>query len=228
MVDPSSPSPDIVSQLLDRCELTHLSEIYERWVDAREGAVMVDELQAFNKMFTLEKVREDVTRHPVLLLAHPPRPASIKMPSGDKWYVVDHRGLKLWIKRIFAIKANLVGQQVHPNTCPEGLLSSGDRNGIGLVIPLTEIQEYLGVSDDQVEKLDLLLERASTLPGIFLRRTQASCINNDAVVPAALIYYQQVSRFDIPTKRHLLYQLVVIVIIFILSLFFLLPFLRNF
>ncbi len=225
---PPPPPPDLVSNLLDRCEVTHFSEIYERWVDTREGAVTLSDLQAFNAMFTLEKVREDVNRHPLLLLAHPPRPTTLKVPGGDTWYVVDHRGLKSWIKRVFAIKADAVGQQVSPDTATKLPVGNGaGPNGVGLVVSLTDIQGYLGVSEDQAEKLDLLLERVSTLPGVFLRRTQANSNGDDRSVPAHLIYYQQLSRFGVPTKRRQLYQLFAIVVIFILSLFFLLPFLSG-
>lgn len=233
---PPPPSPDLVSNLLDRCEVTHFSEIYERWVDAREGAVTLSDLQAFNALFNLEKVREDVNRHPLLLLAHPPRPAALKVPGGDTWYVVDHRGLKLWIKRIFAIKADAVGQQVSPDSATKLPVGNGaGPNGIGLVVSLAEIQGYLGVNEDQAEKLDLLLERATSLPGVFLRRTQANATlaggtnsnGNGRSVPAHLVYYQQLSRFRVPAKRRLLYQLLAILVIFVISLFFLLPFLRG-
>lgn len=216
--------------------MTHFSEIYERWVDAREGAVTLSDLQAFNSMFTFEKVREDVNRHPLLLIAHPPRPTDLKVPGGDNWYVIDHRGLKSWVKRVFAIKADAVGQQVNPDAITKVPVGNGaGPNGIGMVVSLADIQGYLGVSDDQVEKLDLLLERAATLPGVFLRRTQAtgsiagatSSNADDHLVPPHRVYYQQLSRFRIPTKRRLLYQLLVIVVIFVISLFFLLPILRG-
>ncbi len=225
-----------MSNLLDRCEVTHFSEIYERWIDAREGAVTLSELQGFNAMFTLEKVREDMNRHPLLLLAHPPRPANLKVPGGDTWFVVDHRGLKPWIKRLFAIKAEAVGQQVSAgNNSRTPVGDAESPNGLGLVIPLSDIRDYLGVCDGQEEKLDLLLERAATLPGVFLRRTQAKAspagngvsVADDRPLAGRHIYYQQLTRFRVPTKRRQLYQLLAILVIFIISLYFLLPFLRG-
>jgi hypothetical protein len=256
---PSSQSspPDLVSSLLDRCEVTHFSEIYERWVNARGGAVTLSDLQGFNAIFTLDKVREDIDKHPLLLLAHPPRPANLKVPGGDTWHVVDHRGLKSWIKKIFAIKAEDVGQQVNPaNGIKIPGEGAGAPHGLGLMVSLADIQGYLGVGDDQEGKLDLLLERACTLPGVFLRRTQAhgnavgdarvagpiadtwnarnagnagNADSNaeDRPAPARLIYYQQLSRFRVRAKRRLLYQLLSILVIFTISLYFLLPFLLG-
>ncbi len=187
-------------------------------------------------MFTFDKVREDMNRHPLLLLAHPPRPANLKVPGGDTWFVVDHRGLKPWIKRLFAIKAEAVGQQVgagNYSRTPVGDVESP--NGLGLVVPLSDIRAYLGVGEGQEEKLDLQLERVAALPGVFLRRTQAqpspaantSSDVNDRPVPAHLIYYQQLTRFRVPAKRRLLFQLLAILVIFIISLYFLLPILRG-
>jgi len=203
--------PELLHQLLDRCEVSHLSEVYERWIDARQGLVAVAELHSFNRAFSLNRVRADIGRHPTLVLAHPPRPVATTVPGGDIWYVVDARGLQQWLPRIFDAACGALWRQSRWREPP--------------MITVNTIADCLGVNsagDDgaQVAKLDHLLELVTTKPGIFLRR-------HGPVAGIDIISYELLSRFHVPIKRRLLYELILVVAAFLVILTLIIPLLRG-
>ncbi len=106
---------DLVNNLLEKCEVKSFSEIYVKTVAENDGIFSQKKLFNFNNVFTVEKVRNDITAIPDLLLVSliDPKPLKKelsyqkrqvavismnnnkeKIESGKELYIINKEGLK--------------------------------------------------------------------------------------------------------------------------------------